>query len=119
MKFFTVLIVGLMTMITTGPAIAGPVDWCFNQFGYTSEKALMETASKLEVAKTEIRLLSQFNEKLQSMLTSANLTALGSFGVAFLLAGIFIDKIRKSLRNLWQKVVYKFKPTSAETATEP
>jgi hypothetical protein len=61
---------------------------------------------------------SVFNEKLQSMLTSANLTALGSFGVAFLLAGIFIDKIRKGFKSLWQKV-YKLKPTKAETATDP
>jgi hypothetical protein len=116
MKLIAVLIVGLMTMISSGPAFAGPVDWCFNQFGYTSEKALMEITSKLEVAKTEIRLLNDFNQKLQSMLTSANLTALGSFGMAFLLAGIFIDKIRKGLKTIWQKV-YKLKQVSAETAS--
>ncbi len=57
------------------------------------------------------------NEKLQSMITSANLTALGSFGVSFLLAGIFIDKIRKGLKTLWLKV-YKLKQVSAETATK-
>jgi hypothetical protein len=68
--------------------------------------------------KTEIRMLGQFNQKLQSMITSANLTALGSFGIAFLLAGIFIDKIRKGLRTLWQKV-YKLKPVPAETASDP
>jgi hypothetical protein len=79
---------------------------------------LMETTSKLEVAKTEIRMLGQFNQKLQSMISSANLTALGSFGVAFLLAGIFIEGIRKGFKTLWQKV-YKLKPAKTETATEP
>lgn len=116
MKLFAVLIVALM--LSAGPAFAGPVDWCFNQFGYTPEKMLMETTSKLEVAKTEIRMLGQFNEKLQSMITSANLTALGSFGAALLLAGIFIDKLRKGFKTIWQKV-YKLKPAKAETATEP
>jgi hypothetical protein len=118
MKILVVLIMGMMTMISSGSAFAGPVDWCFNQIGYTPEKTLMETTSKLEVAKTEIWMLGQFNQKLQSMLTSANLTAQGLFGAAFLLAGIFIDKLRKGLRNLWQKV-YKLKPASAEKATDP
>ena len=118
MKIFVVLIVGMMTMISSGPAFAGPVDWCFNQIGYSPEKMLMETTSKLEVAKTEIRMLNEFNQKLQSMITSANLTALGSFGVAFLLAGIFIEGIRKGLKSLWLKVC-KLKPAPAETAMEP
>jgi hypothetical protein len=118
MKLFAVLIMGLMTMVSSGTAFAGPIDWCFNQIGYTPEKTLMETTSKLEVAKTEIRMLSLFNQRLESMIASANLTALGSFGIAFLLAGIFIDKIRNGLRTLWRKVC-KLKPAAAETATEP
>jgi len=118
MKLFAVLIVGMMSMISSGPAFAGPVDWCFNQLGYTPEKMLMETTSKLEVAKTEIRMLSQFNQKLESMISSANLTALVSFGVVFLLAGIFIDKLRNGFKTLWQKVC-KLKPASTKTASDP
>jgi hypothetical protein len=104
-------------LMVSGTAFAGPIDWCFNQIGYTPEKTLMETTSKLEVAKTEIRMLSQFNQRLESMITSANLTALGSFGIAFLLAGIFIDKIRNGLKTLWRKVC-KLKPAAAETVSE-
>ena len=94
----------VFVLMISGTAFAGPIDWCFNQIGYAPEKSLMETTSKLEVAKTEIRMLGQFNQRLESMITSANLTALGSFGIAFLLAGIFIDKIRDGIRTLWRKV---------------
>ena len=91
----------------SGAANAGPIDWCFNQMGYAPEKSLIETQAKLEVAKTEIRMLGQFNQRLESMITIANLMALGNhlvFGTAFLLAGIFIDKIRNGLRTLWRRV---------------
>ena len=99
----------------SGTAFAGSIDWCFSQIGYSPEITLIETQAKFEVAKIEIQMLSQFNRWVHSMITSANLTTIGSFGIAFLLAGIFIDKSRSGLRALRRKV---FIPISVEPEPE-
>ena len=96
-------LLAVLVMGLTSAAAAGPIDSFFEQVGFVPEKKLFETTSKLEVAKTEIRLVNEFNQKLQSMLTNANIIALISFGVAFLLVGIFVEGIRKGLKALWSK----------------
>jgi hypothetical protein len=105
----TVLVMGFTSIAT-----AGPIDWCFEQVGFVPEKKLFETTAKLEVARTEVRLINEFNQRLQSMVSNANIMALVSFGVACLLVGIFVEGIRKALKSLWSKFEKK-KPEEVTT----
>lgn len=106
-------LLAVLVMGFTSAAAAGPIDWCFEQIGFVPEKKLFETSSKLEVAKTEIRIINEFNQKLQMMLTNSNIMALISFGVACLLIGLFVEGIRKALKALWSK----FEKKKVEQAT--
>jgi hypothetical protein len=58
-------------------------------------------------------MLAEFNQRLESMVSSSHLTSLGSFGIAFLLIGIYIEGIRRGIKTLWRKV-FKFKPETEE-----
>lgn len=107
-------LLSVLVMGFTSIATAGPIDWCFEQVGFVPEKKLYETISKLEVAKTEVRLINEFNQKLQSMLSNANAMALVSFGVACLLVGVFVEGIRKGFKALWSKFEKK-KPEQVTT----
>ena len=88
----------VFVLMISATANAGPIDWCFNQIGYAPEKIVDRNHIKIGSGKNRDSDVGSVSmHRLQSMITSANLTALGSFGIAFLLAGIFIDKIRDGI----------------------
>jgi hypothetical protein len=97
-------LLAVLVMGFTSAAAAGPIDWCFEQVGFVPEKKLFETTSKLEVAKTEIRLINEFNQRLQMMISHANIMALVSFGAACLLVGIFVEGYQKRFESPLEQV---------------
>jgi len=63
----------------------------FSHIGYSPEIPLIETG-EVRGAKVRDSDVEPVNQWLRSMITSANLTTIGSFGIAFYLAGILLIK---------------------------
>ena len=99
-------------------AVAGPIDWTMEKFGYASKSAIEAAKSSAEVAmaetntvraelkgvQREVEIVTNFNQKLSLMIDNANTFAIVSaigFGAMFMLCLWMSSTI---IASGWRKV---------------
>lgn len=99
-------------------AVAGPIDWTMDKFGYASKTAIEAAKSSAEVAmaetntvraelngvKREVEVVTNFNQKLSSMIDYANTAAFAAaigFGAMVMLCLWMSSAL---LTKFWMKV---------------